>query len=576
MITEKMKTMNTKDTLTERMATPSTNSLYWCHDHKGKGYTYEEAITLLRDFHGYPAPGLILGVRMVSVAMEKLPENILFDAISETHSCLPDAVQLLTLCTIGNSWLKVLDLGRYAVTLYDKHTGNGVRISVDPKKLKNWPELQTWLYKLKPKHKQDSSKLDHEIRSAGTRILKLETVHVTPRYLEKPSKGNIGTCPICDEAYPKSHGGICKACQGGTPYRSLDNGSMENNSEMPWLKKIALEEAIGRPILHDMTEVIPGKEKGPAFKHGQVISGGDICRLQKMGRQRVYVEDGAQATDDWIHEDQVALAFAEGMAGEGVTFQKIPHEGKITLTAENSGLLDIDTVRLEKFNSIPNVMCASRKRFETMVKGEALAGTRAIPLYLSKDHFHQAMDILRSAPLFKVIPLRKARVGILVTGTEVFRGLIQDGFGPIIESKVKKYGCEVVDSIIRPDDREAIKKGIFRLLRSRADLIVTTAGLSVDPDDVTRQGLTDAGCKDLLYGAPILPGAMTLLSKIGDVQVIGVPACGLYHTTTGFDLLLPRLLAGISITRQDLAALGHGAFCQNCQTCTYPKCSFGK
>ena len=576
MITEKMKTMNTKDTLTERMATPSTNSLYWCHDHKGKGYTYEEAITLLRDFHGYPAPGLILGVRMVSVAMEKLPENILFDAISETHSCLPDAVQLLTLCTIGNSWLKVLDLGRYAVALYDKYNGNGVRVSVDPKKLKNWPELRTWLYKLKPKHEQDSSKLDHEIRSAGSRILNVEAVEVKPHYLEKTSKGNIGTCPICNEAFPKAHGSICKACQGETPYHFPNNDAMKHDPDMPWLKKIAVEEAMGRSILHDMTEVIPGKAKGPAFKHGQVISGGDICRLQQMGRQSIYVEDAVQKSDRWVHEDKVALAFAQHMAGEGVTFQNTPREGKVTLSADKAGLFDVDTIRLEAFNMIPNVMCASRKRYDVMSKGESLAATRAIPLYIDKANFHQAMAVLRPGPIFQILPLRQARVGILVTGTEVFRGLIKDSFIPIIESKVKNFGCDVVDAIIRPDDREAIKKGMLRLLNSGADLIVTTAGLSVDPDDVTRQGLMDAGCTDMLYGTPILPGAMTLLSKIEDIQIIGVPACGLYHTTTGFDLLLPRLLAGVSITRQDLAALGHGAFCQNCQTCTYPKCSFGK
>jgi formylmethanofuran dehydrogenase subunit E len=559
----------------EEMSSPVTG-FFWCRDHKGRGFTYEEAVALISEFHGYPAPGLILGVRMVSVALERLPENVLFDAISETCSCLPDAVQLLTLCTVGNSWLKVLDLGRYAVALYDKTNGDGVRVSVDPKKLKDWPELRAWLYKLKPKHEQDSSMLINEIRSAATRILNVEVVQVRPFYLEKTDKGNIDTCPICGEAYPGIHGSICKACQGETPYRSSDNNGTENNPEISWLKKIAIEEAMGMHILHDMTQVIPGKEKGPAFKHGQVISGGDICRLQQMGRQRVYVEDGLQESDRWIHEDQVALAFAQRMAGEGVTFQKVPHEGKITLSAASAGLFEVDTIRLEAFNLVPNVMCASRKRYDVMAEGESLAATRAIPLYLEKPNFNRAMAVLLPGPLFKVLPLRQAHVGILVTGTEVFRGLIKDSFIPIIESKVKKYGGDVVDAIIRPDDREAIKKGIFRLLASGADLIATTAGLSVDPDDVTRQGLMDAGCTDMLYGAPILPGAMTLLSTIGDVQIIGVPACGLYHTTTGFDLLLPRMLAGIPITRQDLAALGHGAFCRNCHSCTFPKCSFGR
>jgi formylmethanofuran dehydrogenase subunit E len=166
-------------------------------------------------------------------------------------------------------------------------------------------------------------------------------------------------------------------------------------------------------------------------------------------------------------------------------------------------------------------------------------------------------------------------VGILVTGSEVFQGLIEDQFVPIITAKVERHGCSVVGSLIVPDDRRAIVDGIANLVESGADLVVTTAGLSVDPDDVTRQGLIDAGATDLLHGAPIIPGAMLLLANIGDVQVIGVPACALYFKTTAFDLLLPRLLAGLQTTRRDLAKLGHGAFCLACKTCTFPKCPFG-
>ena len=142
----------------------------------------------------------------------------------------------------------------------------------------------------------------------------------------------------------------------------------------------------------------------------------------------------------------------------------------------------------------------------------------------------------------------RAKVGILVTGTEVFRGLIRDGFRPVIQAKVEKLKCRVVRFDIVPDEREAISRGVRLLTEAGADLIITTAGLSVDPDDVTRQGLADAGATDLLYGAPILPGAMTLLARIGTVQVLGVPACALYFKTTSLDLLLPRLLAGVEIT----------------------------
>jgi len=144
------------------------------------------------------------------------------------------------------------------------------------------------------------------------------------------------------------------------------------------------------------------------------------------------------------------------------------------------------------------------------------------------------MAILSEGPLFQVIPLRKARVGILVTGSEVFDGLVEDRFIPIIGAKVQRYDCEVVQAQVVPDDREAIRVGIMDLVQSGADLVVTTAGLSVDPDDVTRLGLLDAGVTEMTYGAPVLPGAMTLLARLGAVQIIGVPACALYFKTTSF------------------------------------------
>jgi formylmethanofuran dehydrogenase subunit E len=264
------------------------------------------------------------------------------------------------------------------------------------------------------------------------------------------------------------------------------------------------------------------------------------------------------------------------MAGVGVSCTESPTEGKVNFNAKLDGLLVVDERRLEMFNLVPGVMCASRQGFSMVNNGASLAGSRAIPLFIPRQDFNKAMTVLSDGPLFSVLPLRKAKVGILVTGTEVFQGLIKDRFIPIISDKVEKLGSLVVKSLIVPDDRKAIVQGVKELLNAGADLLVTTAGLSVDPDDVTRQALIDAGTEDMIYGAPILPGAMTLLARIGQAQVIGVPACALYFQRTSLDLFLPRLLAGVEIKRPDLARMGSGAFCLECKSCTFPKCPFGK
>lgn len=539
-------------------------------------HSFDEFLQQVKSFHGYAAPGVVIGGIMVDLARRQLAGEVLFDAVSETRNCLPDAIQILTPCTIGNGWLKVVNLGRFALSLYDKYSGTGVRVYLDAAKVEGFPEIANWYLKLKPKRDQDEALLLAQIREAGTRIMGLQPVQIRPQFLGKKSRGPIIICPLCREAYPAQDGGICRACQGEVPYLT-DGRQEETGTQAPPLQILPAEEAVGRRALHDMTLIVPGVSKGPAFDKGQVIGVGDLCRLQQMGRQHLYVMEENQVGPEWIHEDEAALAFAQSMAGEGVTFSEPPREGKVNLMAGRDGLLVVDEPRLEMFNLVPGVMCACRQGYSVLTQSRVLGATRAIPLYLPRADFHKAMAILSDGPLFQVLPLRQPRVGILVTGTEVFMGLVEDKFVPIITTKVEKFGGQVLKSLIVPDDRRAIGEGVQDLLNCGIDLLVTTAGLSVDPDDVTRQGLVDAGATDILYGAPILPGTMTLLAHIGPVQVMGVPACALYFKTTSFDLLLPRLLAGLEITRRDLARLANGAFCLDCKVCTFPqKCPFGK
>ena len=541
-------------------------------------YTFDEYVQIATRFHGYPAPGILIGGFMVEEAKSRIPEGILFDAISETSWCLPDSVQILTPCKIGNGWLKIVDFGIYALSLYDKLSGEGVRVYLDINKLDQWQEIKAWYMKLRPKSEQNSDLLREQISLAGSEICSIENIQVHEKYLQKRSKGKLGVCPICGEAYPLKYGDICRSCQGDSPY-SRRKGGLQVKSpafDPPDVSSVPVKEAIGGKLLHDMTKIDPGNSKGAEFKAGQVISIGDVCRLQQMGRNRIFLEPEDYDDPNWLHEDVVAKYFGQAMAGENVCAEGEPNEGKVNLKAEQDGLLLLDRETLNSFNLLPGVMCASKHCYSVVSAGTRIAGTRAIPLYLQRNIFDACLSLLADKPLFDVKPLRKAKVGILITGTEIFKGLIEDKFEDIITRKVKSYGCSVSKSIIVPDESTAVKDGIHDLISSGCDLIVTTAGLSVDPEDLTRQGLIKAGAENMLYGAPVLPGAMTLLAQINHVQIFGVPACALFFKTTSFDLLLPRLLAGIEITRSDLAELGHGAMCHECKNCTFPKCTFGK
>ena len=546
-------------------------------------YTFNEFKALAERFHGYAAPGLLLGGYMVALAKRHLPEGTLFEAISETRKCLPDAVQLLSLCSMGNNWVKVRNLGRYAVTLYDKYTGKGVRVSVDIKKLEAWPEFYDWLMKRKPKNAQDEKRLLQEIEQAGDSVCRVEEVTVHAGLLGHAPTGAVVVCPVCGEGYPAGDGPICRGCQGETYYAAKAASACDKAQSRPGVRIVSAEEAVGKVLAHDMTRIVPGEFKGSAFTAGQTVSPGDLCRLQQIGRFDVAVVDeeapaasGGQAAN----ENEAAESFARRMAGPGVRYDLPPREGKIDFVASCSGLLSVDVKKLERFNLVPEVMCASRQDATLVQEGKKIAGTRAIPLFLDRKLLGQALSVLGEEPLFTVTPLRRARMGILVTGTEVFNGLIEDKFIPIMKDKARQYGCDVLRTAIVPDDKAKIVAEVESMKSAGVDLLVTTGGMSVDPGDVTRPALLEAGLMDMLYGMPVLPGAMAMVGRMngpsGEIQVMGVPACALFFKNTVFDLLLPRLLAGRRITRGELARMGEGGYCLTCSVCTYPKCGFGK
>jgi molybdenum cofactor synthesis domain-containing protein len=178
--------------------------------------------------------------------------------------------------------------------------------------------------------------------------------------------------------------------------------------------------------------------------------------------------------------------------------------------------------------------------------------------------------------ILKVLPLRQVRAGLVITGNEVYHGRIKDRFEPVLREKLAALGSKVIKVCIAPDDTEQIAAEIQKCLDAGCDLIITSGGMSVDPDDVTRAGIEQAGAVDIVYGTPVLPGAMFLVAQVDTVPILGLPACGMFHKITMFDLILPRILTGEKITREDIARMGHGGLCRTCKKCHFPVCGFGK
>ncbi len=546
------------------------------------GKTRDEFLEAIQSFHGFPAPGLVLGAFMVDLAKSLIGEDVEADAIVETRHCLPDAVQIFTPCTIGNGWMKIMDWDKFALTLYDRHTLEGYRVWFDLEKTKAFPDLYNWYMRLVHKKDLPISVLLEVLFEAGHSVLSYRPVKVTG-YYQREKKKTINICPGCGEAYPAWQGSLCRACQGEGYYEGRFEDSnaegLKTNKGKPGddgltSRKVPVEKAVGRRLTHDITEIRKGEFKGRAFKKGHEIKHEDICHFHRLGKQHVYIEE---IEAGHIHENEAAKLMAQAFCGPGVMWEGEPVEGKLKLYAKSDGLLKVSKDALADINMLGDVMCATRHT-NTMVKaGAIVAATRAIPLMIRKEVVDRAIEIAQfCSPLIDVRELKQADVGIIITGNEVYHQTIEDQFEAILRSKVTELGSNVADVAFAPDDADVIADTIRRFLSTGVDLILTSGGMSVDPDDVTRVGVVKAGGKECTYGSPVLPGAMFLVAYIGGVPVLGVPACGIYHKTTMLDLVLPRVLAGDILDRSDISAMGHGGLCLDCEVCRFPDCPFGK
>jgi len=339
------------------------------------------------------------------------------------------------------------------------------------------------------------------------------------------------------------------------------------------MKAIPVQEAVGQVLFHDITRIAPGEFKGRAFKKGHVIREEDVQKLLNLGKDNIYVLD---LQEDFIHENEAAVRIARAASGYGLRLTE-PNEGKVKMIADCNGLLKVHASALQKINSIEQIVLATLHTNRQVTADLEVAGTRIIPLYTDLERILSVERICgEESPVVEVKPFRKMNVGLVTTGNEIFHKRIEDRFGPILRQKLADLGSEVLRQIIVPDDLQAIVGAIRDLLENGAEMIVASGGMSVDPDDRTPSSIRAAGAEVVSYGAPAFPGSMFLLSYFGDVPIIGIPGCAMYHKATIFELIVPRILAGERVSRADIISLGHGGYCSGCQECRYPNCSFGK
>ena len=338
------------------------------------------------------------------------------------------------------------------------------------------------------------------------------------------------------------------------------------------MKLIATKDAVGHVLCHDMTQIVRGVTKDARFRKGHIVTEEDIPVLLSMGKESLYVWEKQEGM---LHEDEAAQELWAMVKSPGLRPQG-PKEGKIDVYAETDGLLKVDAERMRLVNRAGRMMIATRHGNTTVHAGDKVAGTRIIPLIIEAEALKQVREQVGPEPLLRIMPWQLKTYGIVTTGSEVYKGRIKDTFTPVVQAKLEDFDLTMKGHVMCSDDDRMVTAAILDLKAQGCDLIVCTGGMSVDPDDKTPLAIKNTGANIITYGAPLLPGAMFLLSYLDGTPVLGLPGCVMYAASTVFDVMLPRVIAGDPITADEIADLGEGGLCLGCSDCRFPDCGFGK
>lgn len=337
------------------------------------------------------------------------------------------------------------------------------------------------------------------------------------------------------------------------------------------MKKVAIEEAVGLTLCHDLTEIRDGF-KGVAFRRNHVIEQGDLEHLRRIGKLHVFVWDPSGGE---LHEEDCARRMAQALCTDGFHYEG-PAEGKCVLVADRDGFLCIDLQLLGRLNRIPDVTVCSLPNHYRVRRNQRIASMRIVPLVTAAANIEKFEQLCARSSLFEFLPFKKLRVGIVITGSEIYHHRIEDRFEPVLRRKLAAFPSEIIGVSICDDSLSMIEEAAAGFIDAGAQLLIFTGGMSVDPDDLTPAAIRNLGADIVSYGVPSQPGNMSLLAYSGNIAMLGVPGAAVSRPVTTLDVFLPQIFTGRKFTPEDLAGLAEGGLCQLCANCHFPNCTFGR
>ena len=259
-----------------------------------------------------------------------------------------------------------------------------------------------------------------------------------------------------------------------------------------------------------------------------------------------------------VGEDEAADRLARAVAGGHVRVEP-PFTGRANLFATRAGLLVVAADAVDRVNAVDEtITVATLPAYKPVVAGEMVGTVKIIPYAVPGATLDDAVATV-TEPALSVAPWRIGRVGAISTVTSGLKPTVVAKTIAVLADRLKSAGAAIVAEASWPHEAGALTGELARQAAGEAELIVVFGASAIaDRRDVIPAAIEAAGGQVDHLGMPVDPGNLLLIGRIGDVPVIGAPGCARSPKENGFDWVLQRLLAGLSVTGRDLTRMGVG------------------
>lgn len=318
------------------------------------------------------------------------------------------------------------------------------------------------------------------------------------------------------------------------------------------IKAVPVEQAVGKRLAYDTT-IVTRDRAGVLLERGHVITEADVDLLKSSGLYLVYVtEEGGEG----VFESEIASRVARALAGDGVEVRE-GRQGSALLLSSRPGVLRVDARILRAVNLSGLALLITRRPYEAFGAGELLGFVDSIPISCSNEELDALVKMVR--PAVSVKGFTRRRIGLVITGTEIYEGRKQDLYTEVVEGKARKYGWDIVFREVVPDSEGEIAEAIKRARGAGSEAIIVTGGMSVDPTDRTPAAIASLGARIVAHGIPIKPTTMTLVAYWRGTPILGLSSGGIYYReVNAIDVIFTLMMAGVRLSRGYLAGLGAG------------------